>query len=284
MPREPRKIFEGAIYHVIQRGNNQEYILENANIKSFFVKQLKEYNKKFDCEILAFVIMNNHYHILVRTNKDSISRIMFFINNLMGKFLNDKLKRTGHAFEGRYYCKLVETDGYLIWLLRYIHRNPVRAHICSDVNNYSWSSHYFYKNGVNSFINTDFILKILANDKKAAIKIYMKLVESTGDDDPNKDFESIKNIFNLGENLLVNPEGEQFEKPSQKSMDEMLLELKISETTLNEIKSGSKKQNLTDIKLKIIKALIIEKYTLKEIASYLNAAPSTISKLISRNL
>jgi REP element-mobilizing transposase RayT len=285
--RKPLPIYEGAIYHITQRGNNKAYVFEKDEIKSFFIKQLKEYNKKFDYEILAFVIMDNHYHLLIRTKEDSISKVMFYINNLMGKYLNNKLGRTGHVFEERYYWTLVETDGYLIWVLRYIHRNPVRAHICQDVNDYAWSSHYFYKKGVNSFVNADFILSMLhPRDKKTAINQYLKLVQSTGyDDDRKKDFEVIKQIFNLGENKLSKPNNSEeiIEKPYQKSMDELIKAVNISDEILNEIRNGSRKQSLTPVKIKFIKAALNEKYCIREISQFLNAAPSTISKILSRN-
>jgi len=169
MARKDTVKYEGALYHIYQRGNNKEFIFENDNIKTFILKYLKEYNKKFDYELLAYVIMDNHYHLLIKTNKADISTIMFNINNLLGKYVNGQLGRTGHAFDSRYRCKLVETDANLIWLLRYIHRNPVKAHICNDINDYRWSSHNFYKNYVKSHIYIDFILRILGNSKEDAI-------------------------------------------------------------------------------------------------------------------
>lgn len=159
LPRDNRIIFEGAIYHVYQRGNNKEFIFRNSKHKVFILKQIKEYNKCFDFELLAYVIMDNHYHLLIKTNKVPINQIMFNINNVIGKYLNRELERTGHLFENRYKSKLVENDDYLVWLLRYMHRNPIRANICDSVDDYRWSSHYFYKNGINEFVITNFILK-----------------------------------------------------------------------------------------------------------------------------
>lgn len=59
---------------------------------------------------------------------------MFNISNVLGKYLNRKLNQTGHVFENRYNSKLVETNAYLLWLLRYIHRNPIKAHMCNDID------------------------------------------------------------------------------------------------------------------------------------------------------
>ena len=282
MPRKNNIIYEGAIYHIYQRGNNKEFIFQDDNIKTFILKYLKEYNKKFDDELLAYVIMDNHYHFLMKTNKTPISTIMFFINNLLGKHINGKLHRTGHAFDSRYKCILVETDASLIWLLRYIHRNPVKAHICSDINEYRWSSHYLYSNYVKSNINIDFILSMLGNSKESALQKYFGLVNSIGNDnDNNKDYEIIKQEFNLKETTYLN--SYNFTKSNRATLDEITINLNIHENELFDIRRGNRKTCLTQLKLGIIKNALEECYSLKEIADYLNAAPSTISKLISRN-
>jgi len=226
--------------------------------------------------------MDNHYHFLIKTNKTPISTIMFFINNLLGKYINGKLDRTGHAFDSRYKCKLVETDASLIWLLRYIHRNPVKAHICSDINEYRWSSHYLYSNYVKSNINIDFILSMLGNSKESAIEKYFRLINSVGhENDNNKDYEIIKREFNLKETSYLN--SYNFTKSKRATLDEITMNLNIHESELFDIRRGNRKTCFTQLKLGIIKNALEECYSLKEIADYLNAAPSTISKLISRN-
>lgn len=286
MSRNNRVIYEGAIYHICQRGNNKEFIFRDDGIKVFMLKYLKEYNKKFDYEVLAYAIMDNHYHLLIKTNKSPISEIMFYFNNLLGKHVNSRLDRTGHAFGGRYKCEIVETDAYLIWLLRYIHRNPVKAHICSDVKDYRWSSHYFYKYNINTFINTGFILSMLGSDKKSAVEQYLKLVGSIGNEaDNDKDYEIIKAIFCPRETSLLNDNAVQnnFIRLNRKTLEEIITELYISEDILVDIRNGKRKQSLTPIKLGITKRALDESYSLKEIADYLNLVPSAISKLLSRN-
>lgn len=288
MARKNRVIFEGAIYHIYQRGNNKEYIFQDDKIKSFILKYLKEYNKKFDYEVLAYVIMNNHYHLLIKTNKSPIDQIMFYLNNLLGKYINDKLNRTGHAFEDRYKCELVETDTYLIWLLRYIHRNPVKANICNDVKDYRWSSHSFYQYYIASlFINTSFILSMLGNDKDSATKVYLKLVESTGfQENVDKDCEIIKEMINFSETRAVNENNfiNNFAGSNRKTLDEIITELNINRNMVIDIRNGMRTPSLTPVKLKIIGRAIEECYSLREIADYLNVVPSAISKLLSRNV
>lgn len=66
MSNRERGNFEGAIHHVWQRGNNKDYIFQDNTTKGFFINQLKKYNKKFDYNIFAYVIMNNHYNITAK--------------------------------------------------------------------------------------------------------------------------------------------------------------------------------------------------------------------------
>lgn len=286
MPRKNRVIYEGAIYHIYQRGNNREYIFEDDRTKIFFLKYLKEYNKKFDYEVLAYVIMGNHYHLLIKTNKISISQIMFYFNNVLGKYINNKLNRTGHVFEDRYKCELVDNQVYLIFLLRYIHRNPVKAHICDAVKDYRWSSHNFYIYCTRSCVNTNLILSMMGNTRKTAIEKYLNLISLVdNENDKDKDYNMVKEIFETKEEDLLKQNFKQDKAKWMdcKTLDEIVTELNISENILMNIKRGVRKPNLTPLKLSIITKALEECYSLKEIAEYLNVVPSTISKMISRN-
>lgn len=286
MPRKNRVIYEGAVYHIYQRGNNKEFIFEDNNTKEFILKYLKVYNKKFDFELLSYVIMDNHYHLLMKVNKTDISTIMFYINNLLGKYVNRKLGRTGHAFDSRYKCKVVENDANLIWLIRYIHRNPIKAHMCNDVSEYRWSSHCFYKHYIKSHVNVDYILSILGNSKEAAVNKYLRLVNSVGYENDNAvDYAIIKKELSLNETSYLNNINDipDLTKHNRATLDEIRKKLNISESVICNIRNGHRSVCFTHIRLKIVKNALGECYSLKEIAKYLNVVPSTISKLISRN-
>lgn len=230
--------------------------------------------------------MDNHYHFLIRTNKTDISTIMFFINNLLGKHVNTRLDRIGHACDSRYKCKLVETDAYLIWLLRYIHRNPVKAHICNDANEYRWGSHRFYNNPEKSYINVDFILCMLGDSRKSAVEKYLKLISSIGhENDNDRDYAIIKQELDIKETPFLNSNKDSctLAKSNRITLDEIIMNLNVDESKLHDIRNGNRKPGFTPIKLGIIESALAQCYSLREIADFLNAAPSTISKLISRN-
>jgi len=281
MPRIPRIIFEGAIYHIYQRGNNKDFIFNNDNHKAFFIKQLKDYNKKFDYQILGYVIMNNHYHLLIKTNKDPIDKIMFSINNVMGKFLSRELSRSGHNYEGRYNSKLVDNKAYLLWLLRYIHRNPLRSKICSDLNDYRWCSHFYYRTGFNSFVDSDFILNIISSSKNNAIRQYINFINNSRyEDDMTTDMETIKKDFSLIEasnlfNYTPSP------KPAFISLNDIFESLNFPDDLKISIIKGSKNRSLTSYKIDFIKSALAYKYSLVEISSFINVSPSALGKFVA---
>ncbi|GIM28196.1 hypothetical protein CPJCM30710_08620 [Clostridium polyendosporum] len=286
MPRLPRQLSTGAIYHVYQRGNNREYIFDKDESKGFFIHQVKEYNKKFDFEVFAFVMMDNHYHMIIKLNNDPLDKIMFNINNVFAHYFNKKYKRTGHVFESRYNCKRVESNANLLWLLRYIHRNPVRANMVNRVDDYKWSSHYFYINRIKDFVNTHFILSIISNNRTKSIKKYLQLMSVAGDNcDNKKDYEIIKDT--LIQKWDVNEITLTFDKNKscmeRESLNDISNRIFCDKVQKNLILSGSRRRGLTRQKLAFIKEAINNKYTIKEISNYLNNTEPAVSLLLSRN-
>ncbi len=280
MSNRERGNFEGAIHHVWQRGNNKAFIFEDDAAKSFFMKQLKEYNKKFDYSILAYVIMNNHYHLLIQTFKDSISDVMFNINNVTGKFIKDKLNLNGHVFQGRFNSKLVQSNEYFLWLIRYIHRNPVRAKICTKVDDYSWRSHKFYLRGSSNFVNVSFPLLVFDTNKQKALELYLKLMNSNGNEETaEKDYEFFNQQLNQYKAQNIYPDM-KLELPTRVSMQEIVDSSKLHPEDIELIASGCRKRYLTHIKIALVKKALEEKYTLSEIADYFNTSQPALSKLL----
>ena len=278
MPRKPRIEFRGAIYHVYQRGNNKEYIFKNEIEKGFFIKQIKENMLLYNYEILAFAIMDNHYHIIIRTNETPLNKIMHSINTVYGKSYNFNHTRTGHVFENRYNCRLIEDDAYLIWLIRYIHRNPVRAHLCDSAKDYKWSSDNLYRRNRKIFVNIDFILEIFSQKRSDAIRTYIKLMDNLPEDNKEIEYEEIKKMdfrISLYGNLYTNTVISY-----RKSLECILNDLNLELVDVNLIKSGSKKRYLTDLKIKFINLAVEHKYTLKDIGEFIGVSQSAISKLI----
>jgi putative transposase len=231
-------------------------------------------------EIFAFTIMDNHYHIIIRTNEAPLGIIMHDINNIYSKFYNFHHNRTGHVFEERYKCKLVVDDAGIIWLLRYIHRNPVRAHLCNKVEDYKWSSDNLYRRNRKVFVNINFILNIISQKRSDAIRSYLKLVNAPEDEDKVKDYKNIKDIYpniSFSYNQIEHINGEVIYRMT---LDEILKNICPIIDDINLIKSGSRKHYLTNIKVEFIKTAIDNRYTFKVIGDFLGVSQSAISRLL----
>ena len=153
MPRPPRVEYEGALYHVTSRGNGRQVIFHSDRDRLRFLDQLQDNIETFGVELYAYVLMSNHYHLLVRTRHANLSRFVQRLNTSYGLYYRYKHARPGHVFQGRYKAKLVEGDEYLLRLTRYIHLNPVKTREADGltreerverVESYAWSSYPGY--------------------------------------------------------------------------------------------------------------------------------------------
>jgi putative transposase len=144
MPRQPRLDAPGALHHVMGRGIERTNIFRTDADREDFVNRLANLCLEGSLVVYAWSLLSNHFHLLVRTGRQSISRSMKKL--LTGYVVNFNLrhKRSGHLFQNRYKSIICEEDPYLLELTRYIHLNPVRAGMVRDVKQlsaYRWSGH-----------------------------------------------------------------------------------------------------------------------------------------------
>jgi putative transposase len=160
MARPLRIEYEGALYHILSRGNDQRDIFVVDDDRVAFLKALGEMSERFEISIFAYVLMDNHYHLLLRTNKANLSKSMQWLGTTYTRRFNLRHFRSGHLFQGRYKSILVQNDAYLTQLSCYIHRNPLRAGIVDRLADYRWSSYraYAYKRRPPSWLDTQLIL------------------------------------------------------------------------------------------------------------------------------
>jgi len=147
MARPWRIEFEGALYHVLSRGNEQKDIFWDNQDRESFLNCLGEVSARFETDIFAYVLMDNHYHILLRTNRANLSKAMQWLGATYTRRFNNKHLRTGHLFQGRFKNIIVQNDAYLMQLSCYIHRNPLRAGMVKRLADYTWSSYPAYAYG-----------------------------------------------------------------------------------------------------------------------------------------
>lgn len=149
MPRPLRIEFENAQYHVMNRGAAKKNIFKNNIQKQFFIDLLAEATVLFGIEIHAYCLMDNHYHLLVKTPFSNLSRAMRHINGVYTQYFNRASKIDGALFRGRYKAILVSYDEYFLNISRYIHLNPIDAKITNDLLQFSWSSYRYFVTSCN---------------------------------------------------------------------------------------------------------------------------------------
>ena len=119
MTRQWRIEFEGAYYHILSRGNEQRNIFTDNDDRISFLEILGNMSERFEIEVYAYVLINNHYHLLLKTNKPNISKGMQWFGTTYTRRYNVKHKRNGHLFQGQFKNFLVENDEYLMSFLLY---------------------------------------------------------------------------------------------------------------------------------------------------------------------
>jgi len=115
-------------YHIYNRGANKADIFLGDSDYVFLLKLLRKKSEEFDVSVIAYSLMNNHYHLLLRQNGEAtISQFMQSVFNIYSKAFNSKYQHSGTLFEGPFKAIMVKDEKYLVHLCRYIHRNPVEA-------------------------------------------------------------------------------------------------------------------------------------------------------------
>ena len=141
MARPLRIEFPGAVYHVTSRGNEKRPIFKNDGDRKAFLAFLAETAKRFGWSITAWVLMTNHFHLVLQTPEPNLSRGMHWLNGSYAGWFNHAHKRWGHLFGGRFKAFLVEKEAYFTEVLRYVVLNPVRAGMVTTPEKYRWSSY-----------------------------------------------------------------------------------------------------------------------------------------------
>ncbi len=155
MPRMERVCPVDIPQHIIQRGNNKQQCFNADKDRKAYLFWIKKYSNKYCVEIHAWVLMDNHVHILCTPKQPfAISKMMQAIGRMYVQYFNYNYHRTGTLWEGRFKSCLIETSQYLLEVYRYIELNPVRAKIVDGPNEYSWSSYSNNALGTNSNIIT----------------------------------------------------------------------------------------------------------------------------------
>ncbi len=179
MGREKRTQLVGGIYHIISKGNTGKKIFIDDIDRKFFLKNLAKNSNDFDTTIFSYVMMGNHYHILLRTNKNNLSDFMHRLNTTYSHRFNYMHGLTGHLFHDRYKSFLVEDDQYFVAAMRYIAINPVVAGMVDKAEKYEWGSYrYLFENNHYSWLHIGEALSLVDMPVRDFVKISEEKLDS----------------------------------------------------------------------------------------------------------
>ncbi len=160
--------------------------------------------QKYGIVLHAYVMMTNHYHLLIETPQANLSRVMHFVNGSYTTYMNKKRGRSGHLFHGRYKGIVVDKDSYLLELSCYLHLNPVRAEMVKQPEEYAYSSYRSYiTTQPDEIVSHDLILRMLSEQKGQARRAYKSFVESSMDSKQESPLKSAYAGTMLGSEVFV---------------------------------------------------------------------------------
>lgn len=180
MPRRPRLDFPGALHHVMARGIERGAIFQDDTDRAALVERLGALMQKTATELFAWSLMPNHLHLLLRTGKVPLSKVLRRLLGGYASAFNRRHRRCGHLFQNRFKSMLVEEERYLLELVRYIHLNPVRGAMVprlEDLDAYPWTGHAcVLGNADHSWQDTERVLTLFGTVRGPARQAYRAFV------------------------------------------------------------------------------------------------------------
>ncbi len=319
MPRQARLDVPGALHHIMVRGINKSSIFKDDQDKNLFLERLGQKVIDGKCSIYAWVILDNHVHLLFKSGQQGISALMRKLLTWYAQYFNRRHRRTGHLFENRYKSILCDEDNYLLALVRYIHLNPVRAKLVTtlkELDRYPWSGHRTVMgNARQDWMDTVYVLSQFGVRKKVARKAYHAFVaegmamgkrpEFTGGGlirskggwsqvvsarRSGQKEESDERILGSGDfvNVILKEAEEKTRRQLKfrragKTIDKIIEEeCRKGRISPNELKGGSRRRKVSTLRARIAKCGLDELgLSMAEIARHVGVTTSSIAKAVA---
>jgi putative transposase len=205
MARPLRIVFPGALYHVTARGNERKAIYRDARDRSRFLERLAAVSARQRLRVHAYVLMRNHYHLLVETPEGNLARAMAQLNGAYTQEFNRRHGRSGHLLQGRYKAILVDKEAYLLEVSRYIHLNPVRVGEVRHAWEFRWSSAAAYvgKARAAEFLTVEEVLGGFGRRPSVARRRYAGFLEAGAEQEGPRLWAAVEGQVLLGERRWV---------------------------------------------------------------------------------
>ena len=180
MARQPRLTVAAYPHHVIQRGNDRQAIVRDDADRERLLALWQEHAHTFKVAIHAYVVMDNHFHLLVTPETDEgLPQMMQAVGRAYVRYFNLRHQRTGTLWEGRYRSNLIESERYLLACMAYIDLNPVRAGMVAQPADFKWSSHrHCIGQGSDKMVTPHALFWGLGNTPFAREAAYAELVQA----------------------------------------------------------------------------------------------------------
>lgn len=258
MPRKPRNFYEGGVYHLTQRGNNKAYIYDEQLDKAMFCSIIKETKQIYPFDLLYYVLMDNHYHMIVRQRKVPIGQIMHRINMYYSKYYNQKYNRTGSIFEKRYTSVVIKDRLQYLNTIFYNAYNPVKAKIVKHPQEYRWCAHLEVVSNQSYILDRISMLTLIDKNLSAAEETYEKLLD-----------EKIKGI-------RMPRSKDELATRRYEIMETLLKEMVPDPNQAAALKDHDRSLKIVDLRKTVIKRLFSEGFSVADIATYLGVTPRTV--------
>lgn len=179
MARKSRILQTEYPYHLVCRTNNQTFRFMKKRFTRIFFKTLAETIKKYELLVHHVVLMSNHYHIIATATDKNLHRAMQYLNSRVAVRFNKAAGRSGHLWGDRYKSCIIETDEHYLVCVRYVYKNPLRAGMVEDPENFDDSSFSFWAFGkkVEYALSNDHLV-ILWGDSTERMRKYFKVLVS----------------------------------------------------------------------------------------------------------
>ena len=177
MARKLRIQEAGAVYHIMSRGNQKYDIFRDESDKAYFLRLLRNGAERYQINIFAYCLMQNHYHLSLRISSENLNDFMHFLGSSYANYLV-RSGWVGHVFAGRYKSIRIEEEEYFLIVNRYIHLNPVEAGIVEKPEDYTWSSYGSCVNSGNErWLEEDWLDEYFGPGRNVARARYREFVE-----------------------------------------------------------------------------------------------------------
>lgn len=281
MPRARRTHIPGAFYHVTLRGNHREPIFRIPDDRLDLEEIVGDAIVRHGASVHAYCWMTNHIHLLAQPDQVPIGRMIHVIAMRYARHFQRNVPTTGHLFERRYHARVVDTDSYLLQVVRYIHLNPVVAGLARSAVDYQWSSHRAYLGQpATPWLTTAGVMAVFDENANRARESYAAFIaagekdahaRATADASPGDGFAWPQPPREAADVRVTNA-----------ALEALIVEICASAgVTVPAIASSSRARNLSGLRAEIASAAVRGGVaTLREVATRMGRHPSSVTRLL----